>query len=121
MVACLLATQGKTYLALFEHLVENFSIVPMGLLRHNVTAPDALAYVLTNPGHDTVCGPRDRVFVLGVPDLAAPSRAATPVHHPPGRQPGFPRAAPGETPGESSPSPSPVPPTLGAVLEHPMD
>lgn len=51
--------------------MQQFDVIPMGLLRNTNTGSTRMDYVLTNPGPETVCRDDDKVFVLGVPRLGA--------------------------------------------------
>ena len=56
--------KGQTYGELYEHLMYEYDMVPVGLYRYGINLGNDLPFVFTNPEPGTVVAPNDLVFVF---------------------------------------------------------
>lgn len=56
--------KGRTYGELYEHLMYEYDMVPVGLYRYGINLGNDLPFVFTNPEPATVVAPNDLVYVF---------------------------------------------------------
>lgn len=63
---------GKTFGQLFDYFATNYGIIPMGLLRNDITPEyqNKLPFVLSNPPWNWLLRESDYVYVIGPKDCA---------------------------------------------------